>query len=695
MSSHSTMPGQSSEIPQAVPPEGKLRFAHQLFAGTATHTKAAIGPPTTDEDPSFARTINLRRIGHFSALAVALGVGAAIATAPGVAVADTTESSSPKSSERGSGGSATDGDRGSSSIERRRYGSRGDKGPESSRRNSTRTATAAVSADDDDPAGERNAPNPVPANRSDRIQKDEAGSGADDSGATLADANEAVETRLDDTNVLTGSSAIVPPHAPAQATMLLATATAIRRSNESESDTPPASAQYPPSTMGNPANQDVVLEADTMRLSPTRNGFTYSDPTASGGGALMMNKNVAASTKTTVPQFTSVVIRARGDQYRGAPIMRVTVDGVFVSDVSVTSTEWTDYDVPFAAPAGTYSIRVAFINDRYSRKHGDRNLRLDTVTFVGAPSSDPPPETTPGTGDPGFFGAANWLWRPIAADPQLDANSQTWVEYLAAPGKLRIANLYDYSVKLVSAAEITANTPRYDVTLTRPWGSDPFGSAQVPIPVGTEVPPGSDGHLAILDPASGTAYGIWQAVYDGTNDTWSGSWGGMTDLDGDGVDQSGSATAANIARYAGVVTIEEFAAAVAGGTGLEHALAFSTDLAGPGFVYPATKSDGQNWAGVEVPIPEGYRIQLNPDIDVDSIPGITPGEKVIARTLQTHGAYVVDQGAARMAFAFELADDATPTSPGSVWADAGLAWDYYDMASIPWSELRVLAVVTT
>ncbi|PRC61025.1 hypothetical protein C6A85_13470, partial [Mycobacterium sp. ITM-2017-0098] len=81
-------------------------------------------------------------------------------------------------------------------------------------------------------------------------------------------------------------------------------------------------------------------------------------------------------------------------------------------------------------------------------------------------------------------------------------------------------------------------------------------------------------------------YGIWQAKYSSSTNTWSGSWGGMTSLNGDGIDRSGSATAA----------------AIAANTGINHALAFSTDLAGPDFVYPAIKSDGQNWAGVATPI---------------------------------------------------------------------------------------------
>lgn len=39
------------------------------------------------------------------------------------------------------------------------------------------------------------------------------------------------------------------------------------------------------------------------------------------------------------------------------------------------------------------------------------------------------------------------------------------------------------------------------------------------------------------------------------------------------------------------------------------------------------------------------------------VSGIAPGEKVIAKTLQTYGAYVVDQAGGRTGFAFELVDE--------------------------------------
>jgi hypothetical protein len=112
-------------------------------------------------------------------------------------------------------------------------------------------------------------------------------------------------------------------------------------------------------------------------------------------------------------------------------------------------------------------------------------------------------------------------------------------------------------------------------------------------------------------------------------------------------------------------------------------------------VAPATKSDGTNIAGVATPMPEGYRIQLDPSINVEAIPGITPGEKVIAKTLQTYGAYVGDQGGARLAFMFEAVPDANATNPGAVWTNAGFAWDYYDMKNIPWTQLRVLESTST
>lgn len=431
----------------------------------------------------------------------------------------------------------------------------------------------------------------------------------------------------------------------------------------------------------------VTIEGESMTVTPTKAGRIFSDAAASGRKALLLSTNSTASKTISLPSATGLVIRARGDQYKGAPVMTVSVDGAVVATTEVSSTSWTDYSIGVSLSAGTHTISVTFTNDLRQSSARDRNLRIDKITVVPAPTSTPPPtQTAP------YFQAADWLWKPIVANPVLAANNATWVGYLAAANAQRVADLYESGVTLIPASGVTSSTPRYDVTFTEPWGSDPFGTYRVPIPVGVKLPTGSDSQIAILDPTTGKAFGLWGASYNSTTNTWSASWGGMTDLTGNGVDQSGSATATNIARYAGVITAAEFSSAVAANTGINHALFISSDIAGALFTGPATKSDGTNIAGVAVPIPEGTRIQLDPSINVDAIPGISAAEKVIAKTLQTYGAYVGDQGGARMAFVFEVAPDATSaTNPGAVWTSAGLSWDYYDMTDIPWSQLRVLA----
>ena len=447
--------------------------------------------------------------------------------------------------------------------------------------------------------------------------------------------------------------------------------------------TPAAAATATPS--------NVTIEAEALVSNPPRATSIVKDTSASGQKALKFATNASATTTVTLPDFISVVIRAKGDQYNGAPIMTVSVDGNVVSTTQVSATAWTDYTIAVEGTAGTHVLSVAFTNDISSGKGKDRNLQVDKITVVaGAAPVDPTPPGDSQEATPPYFQEADWLWNPIAADAATAANSATWVSYFAQAGKKRVANLYQYGVTLIDSSAITASTPRYDVKFTKAWGSDPFGTSTVAIPKGTKLPGGADGQVAILDPIAGKAFGIWQAKYNAKTDTWSGSWGGSTDLNGNGVDTLGSATATGISRYAGVVTAAEFSAAVASNTAINHALVFSTDIAASTFVGPAIKSDGINIAAVATPIPEGYRIQLDPTIDIDAIAGMSAGEKVIAKTLQTYGAYVVDQGGARMAFIFEVIPGATATNPGSVYTSAGLSWDYYDMDDIPWQSLRVL-----
>lgn len=278
----------------------------------------------------------------------------------------------------------------------------------------------------------------------------------------------------------------------------------------------------------------------------------------------------------------------------------------------------------------------------------------------------------PGSGRPFVDGSA---WNvPIPKRVTLDPDSDAIVAHLTEEG-FGNANLEEYAVPVYEA---DSATPRVSVTCTRSWGRCDLEQAPVPIPEGATPSPGSDGAMVVVDRASGRSYDFWQArrSFDGS---WTTSWGGIVDLSADGYTPGAAQTGSGVPRLAGVVRVAEIEQGE-----IPHALAFATDNACQGdYRYPASKTDG--WSSAEDCIPEGARIQLDPDIDLDALEGLTPAERTVARALQTHGAYAMDNAGTKMAFIFETAE------PGATaYRRAGLLHDYHRLDGIPWERLRVL-----
>jgi len=281
--------------------------------------------------------------------------------------------------------------------------------------------------------------------------------------------------------------------------------------------------------------------------------------------------------------------------------------------------------------------------------------------------------------------AANSVWNSaIPPRPAVMHDSAGLVAQLNS-GQ-HTADLNDYAIPIYDAS---ATSPDVAVSCTEGWGACPLPS-RIRLPGGAVPNVGSDHAMVVIDWSTvpSTSYEFWDAA-DPSDNTIRTAWGGTAPnvQNGSGTaydaGTTGSATATNVSRLAGVIRLREMQAG-----SIPHALVIATSAACSDYHrYPAAKTDGP-YTGADC-IPEGARIQLDPSADITSLP---PGQQIIARALQMYGAYVIDTSSAPFAMAFE----ADPTLIGrhghvpAAYSAAGLSWDYYDMSSIPWQHLQVL-----
>jgi len=266
----------------------------------------------------------------------------------------------------------------------------------------------------------------------------------------------------------------------------------------------------------------------------------------------------------------------------------------------------------------------------------------------------------------------------IPTAPAVDPKSGPMIDSAARTGQLH-ANLVEYGIPIYTAAP---DTPRYSVTcdLTGLWGPCPLSDVPVPVP-GNAVPnTGEDGVLTVIDPSSNTVSEYWRARR--TAQGWAAAFGAVNSLTGSG--WGGASTGAGASRVAGVVRVSEIEAGL-----IPHALVLQSDNVCAGVVRPpALKTDGDS--SRPDCIPEGARLQLDPDLDLATL-DLSPGERTVARAMQEYGGFLIDRAGTSLSASFERAPDASSTSVGSVYRAAGLGWDYHGMSAVPWDRLRVLS----
>ena len=296
--------------------------------------------------------------------------------------------------------------------------------------------------------------------------------------------------------------------------------------------------------------------------------------------------------------------------------------------------------------------------------------------------------TTPTPDSNRFFSNASPWNVPIGSNVQLDPNSSSMVNQLAAC--CHVPTIFKFGMPIYTS---TAGDPLYTV---QDNGNDSLFEANQPIhiPNAAAPSPGSDHWMFIYDKTKNLIFEMWQAHKD--SNTWTTNTGDVYSPTGDGVHQvDGSPQSGNGASYfGGVVTDADIASGF-----INHALAFASEYTASTWRYPMNASDGQGTDPNDLPM--GARLQLDPSVNCQALPGASMGEEMICQALETYGGYIRDTGGVTLSMYFEGEDltdpnrnppdgsPGNPERPGGVFDTVGLH-DARDLSHIPWQKLRVL-----
>jgi len=345
----------------------------------------------------------------------------------------------------------------------------------------------------------------------------------------------------------------------------------------------------------------------------------------------------------------------------GTAEIQILRDGRLIDDLDATGvSSYVDY---LLWPSSTYSYEVKAI---------------DSLGGTLADLTDPSITPAQIGSFPRPYASTSFINQAIGTNPAIDPNSAAMISK-AILAYVSGANLNKSDTWAYPIAYSSDGTESYLVECLLYGCGEYVGP--FPIPSYAAPSQGSDGHVTIVDPLTNDELDMWQASYDDGTDTWSASSRYETGYDGWGAlcsegQHCGSAVAAGFAEFAGVLRPEEIAQGH-----IDHALVFVTPYTRSGFIAcPATHTDGVY--SDTAAIPEGARIQLDPNFDVDA-QSWPAWKKTIARALQTYGAYLADTGGS-----LSIRGESNLLRGYDAWAPAGVTTS--SLSDLPWGQFRVL-----
>jgi hypothetical protein len=281
---------------------------------------------------------------------------------------------------------------------------------------------------------------------------------------------------------------------------------------------------------------------------------------------------------------------------------------------------------------------------------------------------------------PRFYSATSFWNQAIRPDAEVDPDSKEMVERSVVPyaDSANFANSGEWGIALAHA---THETHKSKISCTQYCDTAP---TEFRIPANAKPTKGSDHHLAVID--GERELDMWLAHFDVKSKKWSAGSAFIQDLDGAGVschegEHCNGPVAAGFSLLGGVVRPSEFREGE-----IDHALALTVPRTRADFIAcPATHTDGSTSSTSA--IPEGARIQLDPQFDVDSQQW-PEWKKIIARALQRYGAYVVDTGGS-----VAIRGIADMNSYEGSWASVRISISP-TLSDLPWQEMRVLKITS-
>jgi hypothetical protein len=264
------------------------------------------------------------------------------------------------------------------------------------------------------------------------------------------------------------------------------------------------------------------------------------------------------------------------------------------------------------------------------------------------------------------FGQSAWrpfnnksIWNTkIPAGTKTDPQSQQLIDSLAIGGFY--INIHDWSIPVYFVNSDTI--PKVNVINSRPgiYGKGFKEPNHIPVmPNFIASPPVgdfSDNHLCIIDTNKMLEWDMW-AARKNKEGNWTTGLGAVTDLKSTGVEKpwfeqenefdAHRSRAGGFPLIAGLIRPDEIKAGK-----IEHTLVFAYQRGRSEFFIPpastaqATINEMSNKSG----IPMGGRIQLDPNINVDTLK-LNRACKIIAKALQEYGAFNGDYAGATVLYA--------------------------------------------